>query len=48
VIHYYWLVKSDIREPLMYGAILLVLMLYRAVVWARRPNLKTSPKAAPV
>lgn len=48
VIHYYWLVKSDIREPLMYGAILLVLMLYRAVVWARRPSPKTSPKIAAV
>lgn len=35
VIHYYWLVKSDIRLPLMYGAILLTLMLYRAVVWLR-------------
>jgi len=22
VIHYYWLVKSDVRLPLMYGAIL--------------------------
>ncbi len=33
VIHYYWLVKSDIRLPLMYGAILLVLMLYRVVIW---------------
>ncbi len=27
VIHYYWLVKSDVRLPLMYGAILAVLML---------------------
>jgi sulfoxide reductase heme-binding subunit YedZ len=35
VIHYYWLVKSDVRLPLMYGAILLVLMLYRAVIWVR-------------
>jgi sulfoxide reductase heme-binding subunit YedZ len=35
VIHYYWLVKSDIRLPLMYGAILLVLMLYRSVIWLR-------------
>jgi sulfoxide reductase heme-binding subunit YedZ len=33
VIHFYWLVKSDVRLPLLYGAILLVLMLYRAVVW---------------
>jgi len=31
VIHYYWLVKSDIRWPLTYGAILAVLLLYRWV-----------------
>jgi sulfoxide reductase heme-binding subunit YedZ len=41
VIHFYWLVKSDVRRPLLYGAILLVLMLYRAVIWLR-------PKAKPV
>ncbi len=29
VIHYYWLVKSDIRLPVMYGAILVVLLAYR-------------------
>ncbi len=29
VIHYYWLVKSDVRLPLMYGGILAVLMIYR-------------------
>jgi sulfoxide reductase heme-binding subunit YedZ len=33
VIHYYWLVKSDIRLPLMYAAILAVLMGYRGIVW---------------
>jgi sulfoxide reductase heme-binding subunit YedZ len=38
VIHYYWLVKSDIREPLMYFGILLVLMLYRVVVWTSLPR----------
>jgi methionine sulfoxide reductase heme-binding subunit len=37
VIHFYWLVKSDVRRPLLYGAILLVLMLYRAVVWRAKP-----------
>ena len=26
VIHYYWLVKSDIRKPVLYGAILTVLL----------------------
>ena len=29
VIHYYWLVKSDHRLPLLYGAILSILLLYR-------------------
>jgi sulfoxide reductase heme-binding subunit YedZ len=33
VIHYYWLVKSDIRLPLLYAAILAVLMAYRGIVW---------------
>ena len=35
VIHFYWLVKSDVTRPEFYGAILLVLMLYRAFVWLR-------------
>ena len=40
VIHYYWLVKSDIRLPVMYGAIVAILLAYRAIVWAmnRRPR----------
>ncbi len=33
VVHYYWLVKSDIRLPVLYGAILAVLLLLR---WANR------------
>ena len=36
VIHYYWLVKADVRKPLLYGAILLTLMLYRAAIWTRK------------
>lgn len=31
VIHYYWLVKSDVRLPLLYGGLLGVLLLYRVV-----------------
>jgi sulfoxide reductase heme-binding subunit YedZ len=31
VIHYWWLVKSDIRQPLMYGIILTVLLVLRLV-----------------
>lgn len=33
VIHYYWLVKSDVRLPLFYGAILLLLLSYRLWSW---------------
>jgi methionine sulfoxide reductase heme-binding subunit len=43
VIHYYWLVKSDVRLPLLYGGILTVLMLYRANMW-----LRSAPKRRPV
>lgn len=34
VIHYIWLVKLDLRKPLIYAAILGALLLYRLVVWA--------------
>ena len=43
VIHYYWLVKSDIRLPVMYGAILAVLMSYRLVMWLRSPAKRRPP-----
>jgi sulfoxide reductase heme-binding subunit YedZ len=33
IVHYLWLVKSDLREPLMYGAILAVLLGFR--LWYR-------------
>jgi len=33
VIHYYWLVKSDVRLPLLYGGMLTLLLGYRAVAW---------------
>ena len=40
VIHYYWLVKSDVRLPLMYAAIWAGLMTVRVVTWmkSRRPR----------
>src|SRR5690348_18202098 len=34
VIHFIWLVKADLRQPLTYGAVLAVLLTYRVVVWA--------------
>jgi sulfoxide reductase heme-binding subunit YedZ len=35
VIHYVWLVKADIREPLEYGTVLAALLAYRIVIWIR-------------
>jgi sulfoxide reductase heme-binding subunit YedZ len=33
VIHYYWLVKSDVREPLLYGTLVGILLLWRIGDW---------------
>jgi sulfoxide reductase heme-binding subunit YedZ len=41
VIHYLWLVKADIRQPLIYGGLLALLLAYR--LWARyEPSMKRS------
>ena len=42
--HYYWQVKSDVTEPLIYLAIVLVLLGWR--VWKVRPRRKVAPVAA--
>jgi sulfoxide reductase heme-binding subunit YedZ len=33
VIHYYWLVKSDVRKPLFYGTLVAILLFWRLVSW---------------
>jgi sulfoxide reductase heme-binding subunit YedZ len=33
VVHYYWLVKSDVRKPIFYGALVGILLLWRLVDW---------------
>jgi len=33
VIHYYWLVKSDVREPLFYAFLVGILLLWRFTEW---------------
>ena len=48
VIHYYWLVKSDVRLPLMYGGIVGVLLVYRAGAWMRSRIRSARPAAARV
>jgi sulfoxide reductase heme-binding subunit YedZ len=38
VIHYYWLVKSDVRKPLFYGALVAMLLLWRLVTRLSKRN----------
>lgn len=40
VLHYWWLVKADVREPFIYAGILFVLLAYR--MWARRQRVATA------
>ena len=42
VIHYYWLVKSDVRKPVMYGAMVALLLVYRAGVWIQGRRSRTA------
>lgn len=43
VVHFLWLVKSDLREPLIYAAILTLLLGYRVWNRARRAPAKVAP-----
>ena len=43
--HYYWQVKKDVREPLIYAGILAVLLGYRWVKRRRKPATSTSGSA---
>lgn len=40
--HYYWQVKADIREPLVYATIVAVLLGWRALKASRRPNARAA------
>jgi sulfoxide reductase heme-binding subunit YedZ len=45
VIHYYWLVKSDVREPLFYGTLVGILLLWRLGDWLVRRRRQAPVKA---
>lgn len=46
VIHFYWLVKADIRRPAQYGFVLALLLVYRIFVTWRSGVAKSSSKRA--
>jgi sulfoxide reductase heme-binding subunit YedZ len=53
VVHYYWLVKSDVRLPVTYGSIVALLLGYRLLKFlknrpGRAPAAETEPSASEV
>ena len=45
VVHYYWLVKSDVREPLFYGSLVGILLLWRLGTWFQRRSSQAPARA---
>ncbi len=48
VIHYYWLVKSDVRKPLFYGFLVGILLLWRFTEWLARRRAAALAHTAPI
>jgi sulfoxide reductase heme-binding subunit YedZ len=46
VVHYYWLVKSDVRKPLFYGALVGILLLFRLLDWLLKRRSQVPARAA--
>ena len=46
VIHYYWLVKSDVRKPLFYGALVAILLVWRLAGWFTKRRSQAPVRAA--
>jgi methionine sulfoxide reductase heme-binding subunit len=47
VIHYYWLVKSDIRLPVLYGLFVALVLGWRVRFWMRRPAAVSAMRKSP-
>jgi sulfoxide reductase heme-binding subunit YedZ len=43
VIHYYWLVKSDVRKPIFYGILAVLLLAWRLHASIQRPKRTVAP-----
>jgi sulfoxide reductase heme-binding subunit YedZ len=46
VIHYYWLVKSDVRKPLEYAFIVGILLAWRLGSWLMARRKRAAPRTA--
>ena len=47
VVHYWWLVKADVREPQAYAVVVGVLLAFRLAWWARTRRRASAPAARP-
>jgi sulfoxide reductase heme-binding subunit YedZ len=45
VIHFYWLVKSDVHVPLEYAAVMVILLGWRVYVWYTGPGRRAPAKS---
>ena len=48
VIHFYWLVKSDITRPVRYGAVVAFLLIFRLAVWLANRQTRPQTLRSPV
>jgi methionine sulfoxide reductase heme-binding subunit len=48
VVHYYWLVKSDVRKPLFYAVLVGLLLAYRVAHWLIEQRGKQGSKATEI
>jgi len=47
-VHYYWLVKSDIRLPVFYGSLVVLALAIRAGYWVRAKQVRSATAVRPV
>ncbi len=48
VIHYYWLVKSDIRKPVFYGVLVAILLAWRLLNWLNKRKASAVAHSTPL
>jgi methionine sulfoxide reductase heme-binding subunit len=48
VVHYYWLVKSDVRKPLFYGLLVAILLAWRFITWLNKRKASAAIRTSPV